>query len=138
MLFASQRLMNFFIDELNIPSDLIELLQQQYLEAFLSFLETEVNLFLNKNKLDDEIERLSDIGKKDPSGAELIMEFVNYYTNNPDIKTKVDRHIKSFNDMFNTHVHQLIDEDQFQKMHKIIVDDINTYANFRQKISAEI
>lgn len=138
MLFASKRLTDFFIDELNIPEDLIEILQQQYLEAFLTFLETEVNLYLDRNKLREEQARLSQINKNDTTGSELINEFINYYVNYPEIKEKVENHIKGFNDMFSTHVHQLMDDEKLQKMHKIINEDIDTYANFRKKLVTEI
>lgn len=138
MLFASKRLIDFFVNDLNLPDDLIQLLQEQYLEAFLTFLETEVNLYLDKNKLREEQARLSQISKNDTTGNDLINEFVNYYVNYPEIKEKVDNHIKGFNDMFSTHVHQLMDDEKLQKMHKIINEDIDTYANFRKKLTAEI
>ena len=138
MLFASKRLTDFFIDELNIPEDLIEILQQQYLEAFLTFLETEVNLYLDRNKLREEQARLSQINKNDTTGSELINEFIYYYVNYPEVKEKVENHIKGFNDMFSTHVHQLMDDEKLQKMHKIINEDIDTYANFRKKLVTEI
>lgn len=138
MLFASNRLNDFFINELNIPVDLIELLQQQYIEAFLSFLETEVNLYLDRKNLNEELDRLQLISQKDTSGADLIAAFMEFYVNYPEIKQKVDRHIKGFNDMFSTHVHELLDNEKLEKMNKIIQEDIQAYTDFRKKLSQEI
>lgn len=138
MLFASNRLNDFFINELNIPVDLIELLQQQYIEAFLSFLETEVNLYLDRKNLNEELDRLQLISQKDPSGADLIAAFMEFYVNYTEIKQKVDRHIKGFNDMFSTHVHELLDNEKLEKMNKIIQEDIQAYTDFRKKLSQEI
>lgn len=138
MLFASNRLNDFFIDELHIPEELIEILQQQYIEAFLSFLETEVNLYLEDHDMKDERDRLIKISENDPSGADLIDIFIEYYVKYPQIKQNVDQHIKGFNDMFSSHVHELLDDEKLQKMNKIIHEDIQAYANFRKKLSEEI
>jgi hypothetical protein len=138
MLFASNRLNDFFISELNIPEELIEVLQQQYIEAFLSFLETEVNLYLEEHKMNEEIDRLKALSNNDPSGSDLIEVFMEYYVKIPVIKQKVDNNIKGFNDMFSTHVHQLLDDEKLQKMNKIIHEDIQAYTNFRRKLTEEI
>ncbi|MCA9380428.1 hypothetical protein KC675_04585 [Candidatus Dojkabacteria bacterium] len=138
MLFASNRLNDFFIKELNIPEELIEELQQQYIEAFLSFLETEVNIYLEEHKMNEEIDRLRAISKNDPSGSDLIEIFMEYYVNFAEIKQRVDNNIKGFNDMFSANVHQLLDDEKLQKMNKIINEDIQAYTNFRRKLTGEV
>lgn len=138
MLFASERLLEFFREELKIPQQLLQYMQNSFFEAYLIYLETEVNLYLENNDLDEEYAELAKLKSKSNSDSELIFAFVDLSIKYPEIQKKVEEHMLNFNKMFTANIHEMLDDEKLEKMNKIITEEIKRYADFREKLTTEI
>ena len=138
MLFASPRLLKFFEEELHYPKELIQEWQEGFLEAFMIYLETEINLYLTENGLTEEYEALEKVQKSDgPGNGNLIKAFIDMYIKYPVIKEKVDAHMQYFTKIFMANVHSRISEEQLAKMNSLIRNDIAALEKMREQLSEE-
>jgi len=138
MLFASPRLIQFFQDELGYPKYLIQTIQEDFFETFLLYLETETNLYLEKDGMEEEYQRLAEIKKTDKGlGAGLIEAFIDMYIKYPEIKKKVDEKMSFFTKMFLSNIKRRMTPRQLTEMTKIMEEDIATYARVRRKLAQE-
>ena len=138
MLFSSPRLVKFFQEELGYPSEMIQVMQEDFFETFLIYLETEINLYFDENNLDEEITALE---KTQNNGSamqvDLIESFLKMYEKYPEIKEKVDKHMSYFTKLFIANIHNRLSPEQIDRMNQIIKEDIKTYEDFRMRLIAE-
>ena len=73
MFFISPKVSEFVKSKLGYTNSMWAQMQEEYIEIFLTYLEVEVNLELERKGLDDKIESLADID----DNQELINEFRN-------------------------------------------------------------
>jgi len=139
MLFSSPRLTRFFQEELGYPEQLMQTIQEDFFETFLLYLETEINLYFERNNLEEEYKKLADIQKND-GGLQtgLIQAFIDLYIKYPEIKESVDEKMSYFTKMFISNIKNRMTEEQLTTMNKIIEEDIATYAKARKQLSLEI
>lgn len=138
MLFASPKLIQFFQDELGYPKYLIQTIQEDFFETFLLYLETETNLYLEKDGMEEEYQRLADIKKTDKGlGIGLTEAFIDMYIKHPEIKKKVDEKMSFFTKMFLSNIKRRMTPRQLTEMTKIMEEDIATYARVRRKLAQE-
>lgn len=138
MLFASPKLVQFFQDELGYPKYLIQTIQEDFFETFLLYLETETNLYLERDGMEEEYQRLANIKKSDKGlGTELIEAFIDMYIKYPEIKRKVDEKMSFFTKMFLSNIKRRMTPRQLTEMTKIMEEDIATYARVRRKLAQE-
>lgn len=138
MLFASPKLIQFFQDELGYPKYLIQTIQEDFFETFLLYLETETNLYLERDGMEEEYQRLAEIKKTDKGlGTGLIEAFIDMYIKYPKIKTKVDEKMSFFTKMFLSNIKKRMTPRQITKMTNIMEEDIATYSRIRRKLAQE-
>lgn len=138
MLFASPKLIQFFQDELGYPKYLIQTIQEDFFETFLLYLETETNLYLERDGMEEEYQRLAEIKKTDKGlGTGLIEAFIDMYIKYPEIKTKVDEKMSFFTKMFLSNIKKRMTPRQITKMTNIMEEDIATYSRIRRKLAQE-
>ncbi len=138
MLFASPKLIQFFQDELGYPKYLIQTIQEDFFETFLLYLETETNLYLERDGMEEEYQRLAEIKKTDKGlGTGLIEAFIDMYIKYPEIKTKVDEKMSFFTKMFLSNIKKRMTPRQLTEMTRIMEEDIATYSRIRRKLAQE-
>lgn len=140
MLFTSPRLIQFFQEELGYPKDLIQMIQEDFFETFLLYLETETNLYLDEHNLEEEYQKLADAQKSDPIGlqADLTQAFIDLYIKYPNIKSKVDEKMSYFTRMFTSNIKRRMTPEQLEKMDTILEEEIAKYAKARKQLTQEI
>lgn len=140
MLFASPRLIQFFQEELGYPEDLIQMIQEDFFETFLLYLETETNLYLDEQNLEEEYQKLADIQKQDLVGlqVDLTTAFIDLYIKYPEIKSKVDEKMSYFTRMFTSNIKRRMTPEQLEEMDKILEEEIVKYAKAREQLTQEI
>lgn len=138
MLFASPKLVQFFQDELGYPTHLIQTIQEDFFETFLLYLETETNLYLERDGMEKEYQKLANIKNLD-KGLEtgLIEAFIDMYIKHPEIKKKVDEKMSFFTKMFLSNIKRRMTPKQLTEMTKIMEEDIATYSRIRRKLAQE-
>ena len=99
MYFISDKISHFIKEKLGYPEALWQQMQEEYIQVFLIFLETEVNLYLEKKGLNEEVESLQKLSKsiKSEYRFEIVERFLLLYQKYPEIKKAVD---KKFNQYF--------------------------------------
>ncbi len=140
MYFLSPKITDFIKLKLGYPDEMWREMQQDYVYIFLIFLETEVNLYLEKEKLDEEV---SSLRKKSDSikseyKFELIEEFMRLYTKYPEIKTRVD---KKFNEYFRTLMAAVLDtfgEKSKNEFEELLISEAESYKSKREQLEATV
>lgn len=139
MFFLSSKITHFFNKELGYPKELIQTIQEDFFEAFLIILETEINLYLDKNKLHDEYKQLLSIQKDHSySDTELTDAFLDLYIKYPDITSSVNDKLQSFTDLFFAQIRSQMNEAQNQELNQLLQEEVNKYANIRKQLAQEI
>lgn len=139
MLFASPRLLQFFQDELGYPEDLLDLIREDFFEAFFMMLEVEINNYLDRHKLKEEYVRLQEIQKKDNvMETDLMQAFLDLYVENPEIAQAVNEKMSYFTKMFLSNIKKNMKDTTLEKMNKIIDEDIARYEKVIKRLTQEI
>lgn len=140
MYFLSPKITDFIKLKLGYPEDMWREMQEEYIYIFLIFLETEVNLYLEKEKLDDEINKLKKLSEsiKSEYKFELIEEFMKLYAKYPDIKSRVD---KKFHEYFMTLMAALLDtfsEKSKNEFEELLISEAESYKTKREQLEATV
>lgn len=139
MLFASPRLLQFFQDELGYPEELLDQIREDFFDAFLMILELEVNTYLDKNNLTEEYDRLFEIQKNDDFlESNLMTKFIEYYMENKDISSAVNKKMSYFTQMFVSNIKRRMTKEQLEGMDRIIDSDIEKYQKAQKLLQQEI
>jgi len=140
MYFLSPKITDFIKLKLGYPEQMWREMQEEYIYIFILFLETEVNLYLEKEKLDEEVIHLQKISDsiKSEYKFELIEEFMKLYTKYPAIKTRVD---KKFNDYFMTLMAAILDtfgEKSKNEFEELLISEAESYKSKREQLEATV
>lgn len=139
MLFASPRLLQFFQDELGYPEELLDQIREDFFDAFLMILELEVNTYLDQNNLTEEYDKLFEIQKNDDFlESNLMSKFIEYYMENNDISSAVNKKMSYFTQMFVSNIKRRMTKEQLEGMDRIIDSDIEKYQKAQKLLQQEI
>lgn len=140
MYFLSPKITDFIRLKLGYPEEMWKEMQGEYVYIFLIFLETEVNLYLEEENLDEEItalKKLSDSIKSEYK-FELIEEFMKLYSKYPEIKARVD---KKFHDYFMTLMAAVLDtlgERSKKEFEDLLIAEAELYKSRREQLENSV
>ncbi|HRN86428.1 MAG TPA: hypothetical protein PK863_03820 [Candidatus Dojkabacteria bacterium] len=131
MFFISPKVSEFVKTKLGYTNSMWAQMQEEYIEIFLTYLEVEVNLELERKGLDDKIESLADID----DNQELINEFIKLYSEFPEVQEKVNEHMKKYFEGMIKSLLMILSKKNREELIKLINDELEKTTNYRKRLS---
>jgi hypothetical protein len=131
MFFISPRISEFVKTKLGYTDQMWYQMQEEYIEIFLTYLEVEVNLELERKGSEDKIKSLQKID----DNMELINEFIRLYSQYPEVQDKVNEHMRKYFEGMITSLSMILSKKNREELKKLVNEELEKTTNYRKRLS---